>query len=81
MDYEQFFSTQTMPECVHEKFTIGMLTFMIAAYILVDCVAMCNASRKMKSVQDENETLKSIVLKSVERNLLRMMHQPEEEED
>lgn len=82
MDYEQFFTTQEMQpcECDREKLTIGLLATMICVYILIDCISMCSTSRKMKTLRDENETLKSIVFKSMERGLIRMMHMPQEDE-
>lgn len=80
MDYEQFFSKQTAPECEREKFTIGLFTVLIAVSVLIDCVCMCRSSRKMKTLRHENETLKTIILKSVERSLLKMMHQPQEDD-
>lgn len=80
MDYEQFFPKKVMKECADEHYIIGLFTIMTAVYILIDCVYMCSASRKMKTLRDENETLKSIVLKSMERGLLRMMNQPTEDD-
>lgn len=80
MDYEQFFPKQTTPECVNERFTLGMLAVLTIGYILIDCMTTCNANRKIKTLESENKTLKSIVLKSVERSLLKMMNQPEEED-
>lgn len=78
MDYEQFFPKQVVNECGHENYIIGLFAILTAMYMLVDCIYMCSSSRKMNNLQTENETLKSIVLKSMERNFLRMMHQPEE---
>lgn len=80
MDYEQFFPKQTVQECEREKFVAGLLAILTTVYLLFDCMYMCTASRKMKALRDENETLKSIVLKSMERGLLRMMHQQTEDE-
>ena len=80
MDYEQFFPKQMTSECVNERFALGMLAVLTIGYMLVDFITTCNANRKIKTLESENNTLKSIVLKSVERSLLKMMHQSEEED-
>lgn len=80
MDYEQFFPKQEMKACEREHTVLGVVGVLTLIYMLVDCIYVCSANRKMKALKNENETLKSIILKSVERNLLRMMHQSTEDE-
>jgi len=79
MDYEQFFPKQEMKACEREHTILGIVGMLTVIYLLIDCVYMCSTDRKMKALKNENETLKSIILKSVERNLLRMMHQADNE--
>lgn len=80
MDYEQFFPKQMAKECSDEHYIIGVFSIIFAVSILLDCISMCRANRKMRALQYENETLKSIVLKSMERGVLRMMNQPTEDD-
>lgn len=80
MDYEQFFPKQEMKACEREHTVLGVVGVLTLIYMLVDCIYVCSANQKMKALKNENETLKSIILKSVERNLLRMMHQSTEDE-
>jgi hypothetical protein len=80
MDFEQFCPKQPISECKDEKFTIGLLAIFTSLYVLIDCLASCRANRKLNALQGENETLKTIILKTMERSLLRMMHQPQENE-
>ncbi len=80
MDYEQFFPKQMEPQCERERFTIGVLAVLTLVYLLVDCMSIRNTNRKMNTLHTENETLKSIILKSMERSLLQMMHQEPDNE-
>ena len=80
MDYEQFFPKQMEPQCERERFIIGVFTVLTLVCLLTDCINIRNKNRKLTTLQTENETLKSIILKSMERSLLRMMHQEPEDD-
>jgi len=80
MDYEQFFPKQTTLECANEKFALGLLAIVSTVYILVDCISMCRSNRKMNDIQHQNETLKEIILKSMELGLIRLMQHSAEDD-
>jgi hypothetical protein len=72
MDYDQFFPKQdTKCDCSDQ---IRVTVFLIGlVVVLVDSIAECGRARKLKKLENENETLKSVLLKTVDRILIRMM--------
>ena len=72
MDYEQFFSTSTQEHKCDSQIRLTILV-VTAIYVVLDLIFMCKANRRMNDMRQENETLKSVILKSVDRALVRMM--------
>lgn len=71
MDYEQFFTNTTDHKCDNQiRMTILVMTLV---YVILDVTLMCKAKRRMNDMKKENETLKNVILKSVDRALMRMM--------
>jgi hypothetical protein len=70
MDYEQFFPKQECDCSNHIRGTIIVLTVLS---ILIDSVAYCRRDKKITELTSENQTLKTIILKSVDRALVKMM--------
>lgn len=81
MDYEQFFPPQTTNECGREHRIIGFFVFVTVVSILVDVVSYCRTNRKLRDLQNENESLKSLILKTVDRTLVRMMKNGNDSDD
>lgn len=79
MDYEQFFTTSNEHKCDNQiRMTILVVTLL---YVILDLTLTCKNNRKVKDLQKENETLKSVILKSVDRALMRMMKNGNESEE
>ena len=78
MEYEQFFSYQTDNKCQYENGVIMILGSIILLTVLFDCISNCKSRRRLS---DENETLKTIIVKSVERTLIKMMKNGNDEEN
>lgn len=72
MDYEQFFTTSPHDAKCDNQIRLTILV-MTLIYVVLDLTLMCKANRRMNAVKQENETLKSVILKSVDRALVRMM--------
>lgn len=71
MDYEQFFVNPEQPKCASEiRMTIVV---MIILYLILDLTLTCRANHREKALKQENETLKNVILKSVDRALIRIM--------
>lgn len=71
MDYEQFFPKMQETKCDNQiRLTIVVMTLL---YVILDLTMMCKANRREKALKQENETLKNVILKSVDRALIRMM--------
>lgn len=71
MDYEQFFVKTEQPKCENEiRMTIIV---MMIVWVILDVTLMCKAKHREKSLKQENETLKNVILNSVDRALVRMM--------
>ena len=78
MEYEQFFSYQTDNKCQYENGVIMILGGIILLSLLCDCISNCKSRRRLS---DENETLKTIIIKSVDRTLIKMMKNGNDEEN
>ncbi len=79
MDFEQFCPKVVETKCEDcGSLVRGVLVIMTVLSLLLDCVSTCRAKRKMNTLQTENETLKSIILKSVDRALVKAI-KPEED--
>lgn len=71
MDYEQFVEKDNNHTCDNQiRMTILVMT---AIYLILDLTLMCKANRREKALKQENETLKNVILKSVDRVFVRMM--------
>lgn len=71
MEYEQFFTNIEQPKCVSEiRMTIVIMTIL---YLILDLTLTCKAKDREVALKKENDTLKSVILKSVDRALIRMM--------
>jgi len=71
MEYEQFFTNTEQPKCVSEiRMTIVVMTIL---YLILDLTLTCRAKDREMALKQENETLKNVILKSVDRALVRMM--------
>lgn len=78
MDYEQFFPKTEQPKCENEiRLTIVV---MMILWAILDLTLMCKANYREKALKQENETLKNVILKSVDRALVRMMKNGNENE-
>jgi len=79
MDYEQFFTTSNEHKCDSQiRMTILVVTLL---YVIIDLTLTCKNNRKVNDLQKENETLKSVILKSVDRALVRMMKNGNDSEE
>jgi hypothetical protein len=72
MDYDQFFPKKEV-ECDCSDHIRGTAFLITLVVFLIDCIAQCSHNKKMKKLETENETLKSVLFKSVDRALIRMM--------
>lgn len=79
MDYEQF--SVKSDKCACDTQVRGAVLIVSAFYILVNLVLNYREVRREKLLQQENETLKNIVLKSVDNALVRMMKNGNNSED
>lgn len=59
--------------CATEHRIIGLFTILTVACLASVCASTCATSREIESLKNENETLKSLILKSIDKVLLRMM--------
>lgn len=73
MDYEQFFPPMQNDNCVAEHKIIGLVTVLTCLYVTLDCLMSCVQNKRVYTLETENKTLKSIILNSVDRTLIRMM--------
>lgn len=80
MDYEQFIVKQD-DTCATEHRIIGLFAVATVFSILVDLVSCCRTNRKIRDLQNENESLKSLILKSVDKVFVRMMKNGNNSED
>ncbi len=79
MDYEQFFVKQDDHKCDnHVRMAVAVVTLL---YIILDLTLTCGQQRKVKDLQKENQTLKTVILKSVDRALIRMMKNGNDSDD
>lgn len=78
MEYEQFFSYQMNDKCNYENTIIMILGSIILLSLLFDCISECKSRRRLTN---ENETLKTIIVKSVDRTLIKMMKNGNDEEN
>lgn len=73
MDYEQFFPTQSFnQQCLPFAYVLTGLT----AISMVVFTCLCDKREEknaVKRIQAENDTLKRIILKSVDKMLVRMI--------
>jgi hypothetical protein len=81
MDYEQFFTEQKAADCTREHKIIGIILILNLVSVVIDCVSACKRYNEIKSLKQENESLKSMILKSVDRAFIRMMKNGNNPED
>jgi hypothetical protein len=73
MDFDQFCPEVKVSECDcsnHIRLTMVLIT---GLFLLVDCVTSCKRNRKISELTSENETLKSMILTSVEKVIVKLM--------
>lgn len=80
MDYDQFFVKQENT-CAAEHRIIGLFTIVTVFSLLIDLVSCCRTNQKLQNLQNENESLKSLILKSVDKAFVRMMKNGNDSED
>jgi hypothetical protein len=78
MDYEQFFQTQEC-NCYNSVRTVVVILSLLT--LVIDCVTVCKRNRKIEQITTENETLKTIILKSVDKAFIHMMKNGNDSED
>jgi hypothetical protein len=81
MDFDELFTEQKVVDCSREHRIIGIILILNLVSLLVDCVSACKRYTEIKFLKQENETLKSIILKSVDKAFLRMMKNGNDSED
>ena len=82
MDYEQFFPKQTMQEkCDCSDHIRGTVVILLLLSLVFDCITSCRRSKKMERLENENTTLKNVILTSVDKALVRMMKNGNNTED
>lgn len=78
MEYEQFFSYQIDEKCGYEQTVIMILGSIILLSLLYDCISDCKSRKRLSN---ENETLRAIIVKSVDKTLINMMKNGNDEEN
>ena len=78
MEYEQFFSYQVDEKCGYEQTVIMILGSIILLSLLYDCISDCKSRKRLSN---ENETLRAIIVKSVDKTLINMMKNGNDEEN
>ena len=82
MDYDQFMPKQPMDEkCDCSNHIRGTIFVLSVLTLVVDCIASCRRKRKMEEIENENKTLKSIILSSVDKAFVKMMKNGNDSED
>jgi hypothetical protein len=71
MDYEQFFAKSEDHTCDNQVRAAILVVTII--YIILDLTLTCKKNRREKMLKQENETLKNVILQSVDRAFVRMM--------
>lgn len=72
MEYDQFFGKQEI-SCDCSTIAGGLVALLVSAYMLVDCMCMCKQRQRIYSLNHENQTLKGIILQSVDQALTQML--------
>lgn len=70
MDYNKLFLNDS---CETEHKIIGLFTILTCFFLGLDCMLSCGNNRRLDTLEAENKTLKNIILKTVDRTLVRMM--------
>jgi hypothetical protein len=73
MEYEQFFTIDQPNQhaCYNEiKLTLVCVSFVI---ILIDCFNSCRLKRNIRTLKAENNTLKQVILKSIDHKFSRIL--------
>jgi hypothetical protein len=81
MDFDELFTEQKVVDCSREHRIIGIILLLNLVSLAIDCVSACKRYNEFTSLKKENETLKSIILKSVDKAFLRMMKNGNDSED
>jgi len=80
MDYEQFFP-KSEPVCDCSNHIRGTVFLLGLISLVADCIAQCKRRKDIQKLKTENETLKSIIFRSVDRALVKMMKNGNENEN
>ena len=80
MVYEQFFVTQNN-ECVTEKRVIGLFGFLTVLCITVSCASAYIQTIQMNDLAKENRSLKTRILKRLDKAFVRFMKNGYESEE
>jgi ABC-type transporter Mla MlaB component len=81
MDFEQFFPEVKVSDCDCSNHVQATMVIITGLCLLVDCITSCKRNRKISKLTSENETLKSMILASVEKVILKMMKNGNQSED
>lgn len=79
MEYEQFFQTQDGCDC--SNYIKGMLIALATVALLTNCILTCKTNQKLNKVENENQTLKSIISKSIDKTFVRLVKNGSYDED
>lgn len=77
---EQFFVTQNN-ECVTEKRIIGLFGFLTVLCITVSCASAYIQTRQMNELTKENRSLKTLILRRLDKAFVRFMKNGNESEE
>lgn len=72
MDYNQFIP-KNADGCDCSNHIRGTIILFLMVSLVIDCVTSCSRARKVYRLEHENNTLKEIILKTVDKTLVRMM--------
>jgi hypothetical protein len=72
MEYEQFFTTNATTTMDSSYLYVAILGI-LSLNLMMKCYKTCRKSRRVLQLEQENHTLKSIILQSVDKALVRML--------
>jgi hypothetical protein len=73
MEYEQFFTTNTIVDTNPIYLQVAIVGLLSLNLVMKCCLCWCNKRRHVAKLEQENHTLKSIVLQSVDKALVNML--------
>lgn len=73
MEYEQFFTTNAITDTNTIYLQVAIIGLLSLNLVMKCCLCWCNKRRRMTDLEQENHTLKSIILQSVDKALVNML--------